>query len=301
MATISEIFNLIKYKATKSGFNGVFSPVDFNLLFPRAEVKLFNRLYNDYYKSQRISDALSPFMSDATAITGIPTSGATAGQYTFPTDLFHVDSLTHTISGIQYEIMRVEKDRLANHLSSVIEAPSLEFPIYTQYSTFLQFYPITLATATLVYLKKPRTSVYGYTLNGITALNTLVNGTLYTTGTYTGVTLTGGTGTGAKATIVVSGGNVTSVTVTTAGNGYVVGDVLSASAVNIGGTGSGFTITVSQVSGSRPVYNSVTSVQTQFSDDEVDELVYYVLQDLAMNNRDTMLQQFSQVQAKEER
>ena len=300
MATISEIFNLIKYKATKSGFNGVFSPEDFNLLFPRSEVKLFNRLYNDYYKTQRVSDALSPFMSDATAITGIPTSGATAGQYTFPTDLFHVDSLTHTISGVQYEVTRVEKDRLANNLSSVIEAPSLEFPIYTQYSTFLQFYPITLATATLVYLKKPRTSVFGYTLNGITALNTLVNGTLYTTGTYTGVTLTGGTGTGAKATVVVSGGNVTSVTITTAGNGYVVGDILSASSANIGGTGSGFTITVSQVSGNRPVYNPVTSVQTQFSDDEVDELIYYVLQDLAMNNRDQMLQQYAQIQAKEE-
>lgn len=295
MATISEIYNLIKYRATKSGYNGTFSPVDFNLLFPRSEIKLFNRLYDDYYKSQKISDALAPFVSDATAIV----VGGT-GQYTYPTDMFHVDSITHTISGTQYEVVRVEKDRLANHLSSVIEAPSLEFPIYTQYSTVLQFYPTNLATATLVYLKKPRTSVYGYTLNGVTATNTLVAGTLYTNGTYTSVPLTGGTGTGALATIVVSGAGVFSVTVTTSGNGYVVGDVLSASAVNIGGTGSGFSITVSQVSGNRPVYNPVTSVQTQFGDDEVEELIYYVLQDLAMNNRDQMLQQFSQVQAKAE-
>jgi len=296
MATVSEIYDLIKYKATKAGFNGTFSPVDFNLLFPRAEIKLFNRLYSDYYKTQLISDSLAPFFSDATAIV----VGGT-GQYTYPTDLFHIDSLTHTISGIQYAVMRVEKDRLANHLSSAIEAPSLKFPIYTQYSTVLQFYPTTLATATLVYLKKPRTSVYGYTLNGITATNTLVAGTLYTNGTYTSVPLTGGTGTGARATVVVSGAGVFSVTVTTSGNGYVVGDVLSASAVNIGGTGSGFTIRVSQVSGNRPVYNPVTSVQTQFSDYEIDELVYYVLEDLAMNNRDQMLQQFSQVQAKDER
>jgi len=296
MATVSEIYDLIKYKATKAGFNGTFSPVDFNLLFPRAEIKLFNRLYSDYYKTQLISDSLAPFFSDATAIV----VGGT-GQYTYPTDLFHIDSLTHTISGIQYAVTRVEKDRLANHLSSAIEAPSLKFPIYTQYSTVLQFYPTTLATATLVYLKKPRTSVYGYTLNGVTATNTLVAGTLYTNGTYTSVPLTGGTGTGARATVVVSGAGVFSVTVTTSGNGYVVGDVLSASAVNIGGTGSGFTIRVSQVSGNRPVYNPTTSVQTQFSDYEIDELVYYVLEDLAMNNRDQMLQQFSQVQAKDER
>jgi hypothetical protein len=298
MATISEIFNLIKYKATKSGFNGVFSPEDFNLLFPRSEVKLFNRLYNEYYKTQRVSDALSPFMSDATAITGIPTSGATAGQYTFPTDLFHVDSLTHTLNGYNYEITRVEKDRLANHLSSDIESPSLQFPIYTQYSTFLQFYPITLATATLVYLKKPRTSVYGYTLNGITAYNTLVAGSSYTNGTYTNVALTGGSGVSATANITVVGNVVTAVTIVSGGMNYVVGNVLSASSASIGGTGSGFSITVTQISGNRPIYNPNTSVQTQFSDDEVDELIYYVLQDLAMNNRDTMLQQFSQVQAK---
>ena len=295
MATISEIYNLIKYRANKNGFNGTFSPVDMNLLFPRAEIKLFNRLYDSYYKNQKVSDALSPFMSDPTAITVLST-----GRYTFPVGMFHVDALTHTISGIQYEITRVEKDRIANHLSSVIEAPSLEFPIYTQYSTFLQFYPVALATATLVYLKSPIPAVYGYTLNGITTLNTLVNGTLYINGTYTGVTLTGGTGTGAKATIIVSGGGVTSVTVTTAGNGYVLGNVLSASSANIGGTGSGFAITVSQVSGRNPVYNPVTSVQTQFQDDEVEELIYYVLQDLGMNMRDGMLQQFAQVQAKEE-
>ena len=78
-------------------------------------------------------------------------------------------------------------------------------------------------------------------------LNTLVGGSSYTNGTYTGVSLTGGTGTLAKATIVVSGSAVTSVTVTTKGNGYLVGDTLSALASSIGGTGSGFSIKVATV------------------------------------------------------
>lgn len=84
---------------------------------------------------------------------------------------------------------------------------------------------------------------------GITTTTTLVGGSLYTNGTYTGVSLTGGTGTGAKATIVIAGATVTTVTITTPGTGYVVGDVLSAAAANIGGTGSGFTVTVQTVSG----------------------------------------------------
>ena len=48
-----------------------------------------------------------------------------------------------------------------------------------------------------------------------------------TNGTYSGVVLNGGAGAGAEATVVVAGGVVTSVTVTTAGNGYTLGDTLS--------------------------------------------------------------------------
>lgn len=78
----------------------------------------------------------------------------------------------------------------------------------------------------------------------ILTTSNLVGGSSYTNGTYTGVALTGGSGTGAEATIVVSGNVVTSVTITTEGNGYVVGDQLSAAAGDIGGTGSGFSIDV---------------------------------------------------------
>jgi len=87
-----------------------------------------------------------------------------------------------------------------------------------------------------------------FTFTGlILTLNTLVGGTLYTNGTYTNVTLTGGSGSGAKATIVVSGGSVTTVTLTKAGNGYSVGNTLSATAASIGGTGSGFLIKVATI------------------------------------------------------
>jgi hypothetical protein len=79
-------------------------------------------------------------------------------------------------------------------------------------------------------------------------------GSAYTNGTYTNVTLTGGTGSGAKATIVVSGGAVTTVTITTAGSGYTKNDSLSATAASIGGTGAGFTWSVSLVCGGF-VYN----------------------------------------------
>lgn len=69
-------------------------------------------------------------------------------------------------------------------------------------------------------------------------------GASYTNGTYQDVPLTGGTGTGATAEIVVTGGTVTTVALADPGQGYIAGDVLSAAAATIGGTGAGFTWTV---------------------------------------------------------
>ena len=81
----------------------------------------------------------------------------------------------------------------------------------------------------------------------IATLGSITAGTLYTTGTYTNVPLTGGAGTGAKATIVVSGGGITSVTITNPGSTYAQLDNLSATAASIGGTGSGFTVSVATI------------------------------------------------------
>ena len=81
--------------------------------------------------------------------------------------------------------------------------------------------------------------------DGIQTLNTLVGGSGYVNGTYTNVSLTGGSGAGGKATIIVSGGAVTSVTVTTFGAGYQVGNTLSAPNTSLGGSGAGFSIQVS--------------------------------------------------------
>lgn len=85
------------------------------------------------------------------------------------------------------------------------------------------------------------------TANGISTLGSLTPGSGYINGTYYNVPLTGGTGSGARATIVVAGGVVSSVTITYAGTGYTASDPLSASAINLGGSGSGFAQVVATV------------------------------------------------------
>src|ERR1700677_5174710 len=83
----------------------------------------------------------------------------------------------------------------------------------------------------------------------IAALGTITPGSGYGSGVYYNVPLTGGSGSGALATITVSGAVVTAVVITVPGINYLIGDVLSAASVNIGGTGSGFSVPVATVSG----------------------------------------------------
>ena len=92
--------------------------------------------------------------------------------------------------------------------------------------------------------------------NNILTYGAIVPGTAYVNGTYTNVAMIGGTGTGAFATIIVAGGLVISVQVfdnstqlgITPGFGYKAGDLLTAANLNLGGTGSGFSVLVTSVS-----------------------------------------------------
>lgn len=84
-------------------------------------------------------------------------------------------------------------------------------------------------------------------VGALNVLGTITAGTLYTAGFYENVPLTGGAGTGAVANITVAGGGVTAVELVSLGSGYAGGTPLSASAANIGGTGSGFAVAVTSV------------------------------------------------------
>lgn len=108
-------------------------------------------------------------------------------------------------------------------------------------------------------------------------LGSLTGGSAYTAGAYGGVSLTGGSGSGATANITVAAGAVSSVTVLNPGVGYVVGDILSASSASIGGTGSGFSVSILSVSinsslagGTVAFYipNTNTFKQTWFNSDQ---------------------------------
>jgi hypothetical protein len=95
----------------------------------------------------------------------------------------------------------------------------------------------------LHYYYYPTTIVQG----GIAGFGTIVSGSGYTDGVYENVPLTGGDGFNGTATITVSGGVVTGVTLVNPGYLYLVGNSLSAATSTIGGTGNGFSVPVNNV------------------------------------------------------
>jgi hypothetical protein len=95
----------------------------------------------------------------------------------------------------------------------------------------------------LHYYYYPTTIVQG----GIAGFGTIVGGSGYTNGTYENVALTGGDGLNGTATITVSGGSVTAVTLVNPGFLYLIGNSLSVATSTIGGTGSGFSVPVSNI------------------------------------------------------
>lgn len=90
------------------------------------------------------------------------------------------------------------------------------------------------------YISASNASFSMITSSGIAGGSVTSAGTGYTDGGYNNVPLTGGSGSGARATVNVSGGVVTSVTLTQSGVGYILGNTLSVSI----GPGSGFVWTV---------------------------------------------------------
>jgi hypothetical protein len=86
----------------------------------------------------------------------------------------------------------------------------------------------------------------------ITTLSTTFTaGSGYVPGLYQNMAFTGGSGASAYGDFIVGpSGAVTSVTLQNGGNFYAAGDTLSVSSSNLGGSGSGFSITVNAVNNS---------------------------------------------------
>jgi hypothetical protein len=111
--------------------------------------------------------------------------------------------------------------------------------------------PVTIGTTNY---NVPITVVQGdYRVFGVPNTYTSMAGGGMVAGTYTNVAPTGGSGTGLLVTVVVSSSSFAAISATTAGTGYLVGDVLTIPNTALGGTTGTQTLTILQVTSSNSV------------------------------------------------
>jgi hypothetical protein len=172
----------------------------------------------------------------------------TQGDYylALPNDYLASFSLAVIDASGNYEYL-IDKD--VNFIRQSYPNPTTDTGIPKYYAQFEPYTYIIGPTpdadyqTELHYYYYPTTIVQG----GIAGFGTIVGGSGYTDGTYENVSLTGGDGSNGTATISVSGGAVTAVTLVNPGFLYLVGNSLSAATSTIGGTGSGFSVPVSNI------------------------------------------------------
>ena len=171
-----------------------------------------------------------------------------AGDYyiALPDDYLASFSLAVIDGDGNYEYL-IDKD--VNFIRQVYPNPRADTGVPKYYAQFLPYTYIIGPTpddsyqTELNYYFYPTTIVQGR----VAGFGAITGGSGYTNGIYENVTLTGGNGFNATATITVSGGSVTALTLINPGSLYIVGNVLSATTSTIGNSGNGFSVIVNNI------------------------------------------------------
>lgn len=157
---LNEIYTLINFYINKEQ-GGWYSPEELTMIVDRAQRTLFNTYYTKYQTSQRLDDALAPFKSSLSFSNAL-------GVITNPSDYQDMLAMTVTVTDTSTHIFPVEvvtDDELGSRLNSQINAPSLYSPIVIRVDNdSWQLYPKVQHFGTMIYLAKPTTPVFGYTL-----------------------------------------------------------------------------------------------------------------------------------------
>jgi hypothetical protein len=166
---INDMYLICQFAINKSQ-NGYLSPAQFNTIINQGQTSYQTYLLGEfqqyqygrpqvrigYSQNQNIRQRLSPLITDITL-----TINGTTGKSPYPADYVQVDALrTTAFKRIRY----AQQDSLYSYYNSTID-PIAANPIYLIEPAGFQFYPLSLGTAILTYVKNAPTMTWAYTLD----------------------------------------------------------------------------------------------------------------------------------------
>jgi hypothetical protein len=163
---VNDMYRICQFAVNKAQ-NGYLTPSEFNLTINQAQVSYQDYLLGEfqqyqygrpqarinYSQNENIRQRLSPLITSATlTING-------SGESAYPADYVQADTvITTAFKRVRF----VQQDSLYSYYNSEID-PIATNPIYLLEPTGFQFYPVTLGSAILTYIKDAPEIVWGYT------------------------------------------------------------------------------------------------------------------------------------------
>ncbi len=157
-------YSLIKFASSKNQ-GGYINPSDFNLVINQAQLSYMDFLLGqpeqfqpgrpqprvDFGMSENVRNVLTPFIQVPTTLVIDP-----SGKANYPAEYQQVDAMFTTAMD---RIRFVPQDALYSYINSTID-PVATNPIYLIQNVGFQFYPVSLGSALISYVRAPRTIVW---------------------------------------------------------------------------------------------------------------------------------------------
>lgn len=187
---VNDMYRICQFAVNKAQ-NGYLTPSDFNLVINQAQTSYQDYLLGEfqqyqygrpqarinYSQNENIRQRLTPLITEATL-----TINGSTGESPYPADYVQTDAIiTSDFKRVRY----VQQDSLYSYYNSEID-PIATNPVYLIEPDKFQFYPKTLGSAILTYVKNAPDIVWAYTT---------VSGRPVYAPTQTGVGVTPTTGT----------------------------------------------------------------------------------------------------------
>ena len=249
---------------------GYMTPDEFNKIGTQVQRQIFERYFEDLNQQVRISQSDMEY-SDRIAITDEKIaefkteSDATstgANIFTLPSNLYRLGSLTYERPGFMpVEVQRVGRAEFYNIRKSPLTAPTNSKPIYLYEDNKVEVYPNSITSnVKSQYVKKPNDIRWGYIIGDLgqyvytdydfnkssinimdltSSITSNISNGVFTSVTNLQQSSTSGGGSGAvfSASLDSSTNEIGTISCTSPGSGYAIGDVISFNGSLFGGTG----------------------------------------------------------------
>jgi hypothetical protein len=164
---VNDMYRICQFAINKAQ-NGYLTPAEFNLVINQAQISYQDYLLGEfqqyqygrpqarvnYSQNENIRQRLTPLITEATL-----TINSTTGESPYPADYIQVDAVvTNDFKRVRF----VPQDSLYSYYNSEID-PVVTNPIYLIEPNKFQFYPKTLGSAILTYVKNAPDIVWAYT------------------------------------------------------------------------------------------------------------------------------------------